>query len=98
MKKLLLIALLFLSIGVYAQEKKELVADETTLQVLKSSVKVITCNEVIMKELLTKYKTNFNGYTVKFKKDRAGYYNEYIILFELDKLPEVREFINDLNR
>lgn len=98
MKKLLLIALLFLSIGVYAQEKKELIADETTLQVLKSSVKVITCNEEIMNELLTKYKSNFNGYSVKFKKDRAGYYNQYTILFDLEKLPELREFITDINR
>lgn len=95
---MVLIYMITISAICCGQEKKELIADETTLQVLKSSVKVITCNEIIMKELLTKYKTNFNGYTIKFKKDRAGYYNEYTILFDIEKLPEVREFINDLNR
>lgn len=97
MKRLiLLLTIVLFSVVVKAQTKSkpELVADETTLQVNKSSIKLVTCNEEIMQAFLKQYSSNFDKYTVEFKHHiKFGNYKQYTINFKLDQEPELREFL-----
>lgn len=97
MKKLLILVALMFTLSVsnaQTKSKVELVADETTLQVNKSSIKLVTCNEEIMQAFLKQYSSNFDKYTVEFKYHiKIGKYKQYTINFKLDQEPELREFL-----
>lgn len=90
MKKLLIcLALFTASFASYSQDKNKLIADETTITDLKTSVKIDCSNEIISKKIIAQFQDKLNGYNVKFKKDRKGNYTEYSFYFKAEFKNEI---------
>lgn len=101
MKKTLLIAALLLgTFAASAQTSKKLVADETQLIETKTSIKLVTSNETIFKDVVRIMSSAMKGYTVKFLTDKRTLevYKEYTIPFKFDLKPEVLEYVSELNQ
>jgi len=93
------VLLVFLAVAGYSQKKQAvLIADETTMTQLSASVKIETSNERIFKLITDKFGSILTGYSVKFKKDRAGAYKEYSIPFKNEYSAKVLEFVKSLNK
>lgn len=96
MKKLTII-LTFLLIG-FTALSQELIADETTLEQGKTSVKIVSSNYFIPDSILVKFDPVIVRYSVYYKKDRAGRYKEYSITLPIERKEEVILFVQSLKR
>ena len=92
----LLILLSSFSYNTFAQNKP--IADETELIQLKSSFKVVTCNQKIMDLLLAEEKLGIVKYSVALKFDRLGRFKEYTISFKNELLDTVKQFFTKINK
>lgn len=95
MKPLFLSLFLLATIAVRSQT---LIADETTLQESKTTVKIVSSNYFIPDSLVVKFEPVIVRYSVYFKKDRAGRYKEYSITLPIERKDEVVLFIQSLKR
>lgn len=91
------IFLAFILIG-FTALSQELIADETTLEHGKTTVKIVSSNYFIPDSLLVKFEPVIVRYSVYFKKDRAGRYKEYSITMPVERKEEVILYIQSLKR
>lgn len=95
--KQLTILLTFFLIG-FTATSQELIADETTLQESKTSVKIVSSNYFMPDSVLVRFEPVLIRYSVSFKKDRAGRYREYSITLPIERKDEVVRYIQSLKR
>lgn len=94
--KLLFLSLFLLAFSVsYTQT---LIADETTLEESKTSVKIVSSNYFMPDSVLVRFEPVLIRYSVAFKKDRAGRYREYSITLPIERKDEVVRYIQSLKR
>lgn len=86
MKQLLLSALLLWAISAQSQT---LIADETTIEETKTSVKISTSNDSIAVRLIRDFESKLSRYTVSYKKDRYGKYKEYVMYWPVEMKEEL---------
>lgn len=93
MKKLLTSLVLIVACNLWASSQ-ELVADETTLTELKSSVKIETDNDSIFK--LTLKAIRPRSYSVTFKTDRHGEYTHHVLYYKPEDLDKIKKWFAKL--
>lgn len=96
MKQLIFISL-FILIG-WEAECQTLVADETTMEIMKTIVKIQTDNDTLPIVLLDKYERDLLRYTVTYKKDRHGRYKQYTFYWPIEKTDEITLFLKNFKR
>ncbi len=95
MKKILLIAMLLLSISSFAQDMtKEFpykLADETEMyEMRKGELRIVTANEKVFKKIMLLYgPCKCLSYTFRYRKDRYGYYEQWTISLPREKKEEL---------
>lgn len=95
--KQLTIFLAFILIG-FTALSQELIADETTLQESKTTVKIVSSNYFMPDSILVRFEPVIIRYSVYYKKDRAGRYKEYSITLPIERKEEVILFVQSLKR
>jgi len=95
--KQLTIFLAFLLIG-FTASSQELIADETTLQESKATVKIVSSNYFMPDSILVRFEPVIIRYSVYYKKDRGGRYKEYSITLPIERKEEVIQYIQSLKR
>lgn len=95
MKPLFLSLFLLATIAVKSQE---LIADETTLEQGKTTVKIVSSNYFIPDSIVARFDPVIVRYSVYYKKDRAGRYKEYSITLPIERKDEVILFVQSLKR
>lgn len=94
MKQLFFISL-FILIG-WETECQALIADETTIEETKTTVKIETCNDSIAVRFIHSKESDLSRYTVAYKKDRHGRYKVYTFYFPIGKKEELIRFVSSI--
>lgn len=93
MKGLLMVLCLSVSLTVFCQETKKMVADETTLTDLVKSVKIETVNEEIYGKLITEEVNALKYVTIHYLPSR-----KYVLYFKPEEREALMKFFEKLNK
>lgn len=81
-----------------AARSQSLIADETTMEETKTSVKIVSSNYFMADSVISKFEPHLTRYAVSYKKDRHGRYREITIIIPIERRDDVIKYIQSLKR